>query len=260
MLDNQSFRFFGSAVQENIKKIFDIAFSLQGFHEQGMPFFLRLFRCVLLFPFSEKMEVIGQHLVAMVFFLLILLLRGGFSDLRSDRWLLSAVIADTKIICQFHSGFFARQSEQSGDKINCIAVRLASEAMETLIYFHARISVIVEWADCHAMTVDTDAVHLCRLSCSNGLLNCFKYIHYIFLSGNKKGTRHFQRENSKCLLKFHILFFVLRSFLLLFLFAFCLLILQAFFEGVFRFGLFLNLGLLRCKNFADPVANIFHRL
>ena len=260
MLGNQSFLFFGSAIQENIKQIFDIAFSLQGFHEQRMPFILRLFRCVLLFPFSEKMEVIGQHLVAMVFFLLILLLRGGFSDLRSDRWLLSAVIADTKIICQFHSGFFARQSEQSGDKINCIAVRLASEAMETLIYFHARISVIVEWADCHAMTVDTDAVHLYRLSCSNGLLNYFKYIHCIFLSGNKKGTRHFQRENGKCLLKFHILFFVLRCFLLLCLFAFCLLIQQAFFERMLRFGLFLNLCLFRREDFSDPVANIFHRL
>src|SRR5574344_1615973 len=82
LLGNQSFLFFGSAVQENIKQIFDIAFSLQGFHEQGMPFILRLFRCVLLFPFSEKMEVIGQHLVAMVFFLMIFLLRGGFSDLR----------------------------------------------------------------------------------------------------------------------------------------------------------------------------------
>ena len=196
----------------------------------------------------------------MVFFLLILLLRGGFSDLRSDRWLLSAVIADTKIICQFHSGFFARQSEQSGDKINCIAVRLASEAMETLIYFHARISVIVEWADCHAMTVDTDAVHLCRLSGGNDLFDRFKYIHCIFLSGNKKGTRHFQRENGKCLLKFHILFFLIRSFLLLFLFAFCLRILQAFFEGVFRFGLLLGFSLFRREDFSDPVANIFHRL
>ena len=150
--------------------------------------------CLTVFQNDTKMEVIGQHLVAMVFFLLILLLRGGFSDLRSDRWLLSAVIADTKIICQFHSGFFARQSEQSGNKINCIAVRLASEAMETHIHFHTRISVIVEWADCHAVTVDTDAVHLCRLSGGNGLLNCFKYIHCIFLSGNKKGTRHFHKR------------------------------------------------------------------
>ena len=195
--------------------------------KQRMPFILRLFRCVLLFPFSEKVEVIGQHLVAMVFFLLILLFPCGFSDLGSDRWLLSAVIADTKIICQFHSGFFARQSEQSGDKINCIAVRLASEAMKTLIYFHARISVIVEWADRHAVTVDTDAVHLCRLSCSNGLLNCFKYIHCIILSGNKKGTRHFRKENGKCLLKFHILFFVLRRFLRRLLFLLFLLKLQS---------------------------------
>jgi hypothetical protein len=36
--------------------------------------------------------------------------------------------------------------------------------METLVHFHAGILVIVKWADCHAMTVDLDAVHLCRLS------------------------------------------------------------------------------------------------
>ena len=131
--------------------------------------------------------------------------------------------------------------------------------METLIYFHARISVIVEWADCHAMTVDTDAVHLCRLSCSNGLLNCFKYIHCIFLSGNKKGTRHFQRENGKCLLEFHILFFVLRSFLLRLFLALLLQELHFLRYGVLRFGLLLDC-LFRREDFADPVANIFHRL
>ena len=43
---------------------------------------------------------------------------------------------------------------------------------------------------------------------------CFKYIHCIILSGNKKGTRRFLKENGKCLLEIHILFFVLRRFLL----------------------------------------------
>ena len=227
MLGNQSFLFFGSAVQENIKQIFDIAFSLQGFHEQGMPFILRLFRCVLLFPCSERVEVIGQHLVASVFFLLVSLFWGRFSNLGFDGWFLSAVIADTKIISQFHGGFFARQSEQSGNKVNCISVRLASETMETHIHFHARISVIVKWADCHAVTVDTDAVHLCRLSGGNIAFYCFKYIHCIILSGNKKGTRHFRKENGKCLLEFHILFFVLRRFSLRLLFLLFLLKLQS---------------------------------
>ena len=259
MLGNQSFLFFGSAVQENIKQIFDIAFSLQGFHEQGMPFILRLFRCVLLFPCSERMEVIGQHLVASVFFLLVSLLWGRFSYLGSDGWLLSAVIADTKIICQLHGGFFAWQSEQSGNKINCIPVCLASETMETHIHFHARISVIVKWADCHAVTIDTDAVHLCRLSGGNIVFYCFKYIHCIILSGNKKGTRHFRKENGKCLLEFHILFFVLRSFLLRLFLALLLQELHFLRYGVLRFGLLLDC-LFRREDFADPVANIFHRL
>ena len=73
-------------------------------------------------------------------------------------------------------------------------VRLASETMEMHIHFHAQIFVIVEWADCHAVTVDTDAVHLCRLSGGNITFYCFKYIHFIILSGNKKGTRHFHNR------------------------------------------------------------------
>ena len=77
LLGNQSLLFFGCAVQKNIKQIFDVAFSLQGFHEQRMPFVLRLLRCVLPFPCSQVMEVIGQHLEAPVFFLMVSLLRGG---------------------------------------------------------------------------------------------------------------------------------------------------------------------------------------
>ena len=46
--------------------------------------------------------------------------------------LLPVVVADTKIVSQLHSGGFAGQSEQTGNKINCISVRLASETMETV--------------------------------------------------------------------------------------------------------------------------------
>ena len=37
--------------QKKIRQIFDVAFSLQGFHEQRMPFILRLLGCVLLLPY-----------------------------------------------------------------------------------------------------------------------------------------------------------------------------------------------------------------
>ena len=179
--------------------------------------------------------------------------------MRSDRGLLSAVIRNTKIICQLYGGFSARHSEQAGNKINCIAVRLAGETMETLIDFHAGVAVIVERADRHAVTVDTDAVHLCRLSGGNIAFYCFKYIHCIILSGNKKALDIFVRENGKCLLEFHILFFVLRRFLLRLLFLLFLLELQSLGYGVLRFGLLLNCLFWR-EDFADPVANIFHRL
>lgn len=59
-----------------------------------------------------------------------------------------------------NSGGFAGQSEQTGNKINCISIRLASETMETLVHLHAGILVIVKRADCHAMTVEQNAKHL----------------------------------------------------------------------------------------------------
>lgn len=105
-----------------------------------------------------------------------------------DFGLLSAVIADTKIISQLHGGFLARQSEQFGNKINCISVCLASETMKTLIHFHARISVIVKWADSHAVSVDTDSVHLSRLSGGHVRLDRFKYIHRHNSFPKEKGT------------------------------------------------------------------------
>ena len=85
-------------------------------------------------------------------------------------------------------GGFAGQSEQAGNKINCISVRLTGKAMKTHIQLHARIFVIVKRADCHAMTADRNAVHLCRLSGGDFAFYCFKYIHCFFLSGNKKDT------------------------------------------------------------------------
>ena len=188
MLGNQSLLFIGCAVQKNIQQIFDMAFSLQSFHEQRMPFVLRLLWCILLLPCPEMMEVIRQHLVASAFFLTVSLFRGRLSDMGLDSVLLPVVVTDTEIISQLHSGFPAGQSEQTGNKINCISVRLASETMETLVHLHAGILVIVKWADCHAMTADPDAVHLCRLSGGQVLFDRFKYIHCIFLSGNKKDT------------------------------------------------------------------------
>ena len=135
-----------------------MAFSLQGFHKKRMPFILRLLRCVLLLPCSEMMEVIGQHLVASVFLLLVSLFRGRLSDMGLGSVLLPVVIADTEIISQLHSGFPAWQSEQPGNKINGISVRLASETMETLIHFHTWIFVIVEWADRHSIATHTNTI------------------------------------------------------------------------------------------------------
>ena len=165
-----------------------MAFSLQGFHKKRMPFILRLLGCVLLLPCPEMMKVIRQHLVASVFLLLVSLFRGRLSNMGLDSVLLPVVVANAEIISQLHSGGFAGQSEQPGNKINGISVCLASETMETLVHLHAGILVIVKWADCHAMTADLNAIHLCRLSGGQILFDRFKYIHCIFLSGTKKDT------------------------------------------------------------------------
>ena len=150
----------GNEVRQRASKNLEhVAFSLQSFHEQRMPFVLRLLWCVLLLPCPEMMEVIGQHPVASAFFLAVSLFRGRLSDMGLDSVLLSVVVADTEIVSQLHSGSFAGQSEQTGNKINCISVRLASETMKTLVHLHAGILVIVKRADCHAMTADRNAVH-----------------------------------------------------------------------------------------------------
>ena len=177
----------------------------------------------------------------------------------SDRWLLSAVIGNTKVICQLYGGFSAGQMEQPGNKIDCIAVCLASETMETFVQLHARISVIVEGADRHAVPADPDSVHLCRLPGGNGLLDRFKYIHCILLSGNKKAPDIFAMKTASAL-EFHILFFLLRSFRLWLAVLLFLDITKPLFDGVLRLWFLFDLGLIRREDFANPVANILHRL
>ena len=195
----------------------------------------------------------------MVFFLLIFLFGSRFPDMGSDRGLLPAVIRNTKIICQLYGGFSARQSEQAGNKINCIAVCLAGETMETLIDFHAGVAVIVERADRHAVPADPDSVYLCRLPGGNGLLDRFKYIHCILLSGNKKAPDIFAMKTASAL-EFHILFFLLRSFRLWLAVLLFLDITKPLFDGVLRLWFLFDLGLIRREDFANPVANILHRL
>lgn len=134
--------------------------------------------------------------------------------------------------------------------------------METHIHFHARIFVIVERADCHAVAVDMDAVHLaaCRVvtlpfTASN------TFIASSFRE-TKKALDIFVRENGKCLLEFHILFFlfVLRRFLLRLFLVLLLQELHFLCKRVLRFGLLLDLCLFRREDFTNPITNIFHRL
>ena len=78
---------------------------MQCFCKQGIPFLILLFGSVFLFPFSKKMKIICQHLVAMIFFFLILLFRCRLTNTRANTQLLSAVIVKTKIFSKFDSSF-----------------------------------------------------------------------------------------------------------------------------------------------------------
>ena len=131
--------------------------------------------------------------------------------------------------------------------------------MKTLIDFHAGVSVIVKRADRHAAPADPDAVHFRRLPGGNGLLDHFKYIHCILLSGNKKAPDIFAMKTASAL-EFHILFFLLRSFRLWLAVLLFLDITKPLFDGVLRLWFLFDLGLIRREDFANPVANILHRL
>ena len=61
-------------------------------------------------------------------------------------------------------------------------------------------------------------------------------------------------------LEFHILFFLLRSFRLWLAVLLFLDITKPLFDGVLRLWFLFDLGLIRREDFANPVANILHRL
>ena len=129
-----------------------------------------------------------QHPVTVCFFFLLVLLRGRLTDMGAGTPFPAAVIADPKIICQPDGGFPAWQSKQPGHKINHIAVRPAPETVEAAVYLHAGGSVGMERTADHAVSAYPDSIQLRRLSCGHILLDGFKYIHHIILSGNEKST------------------------------------------------------------------------
>ena len=146
-----------------------------------MPFVLRLLRCVVRFPCSELVEVIGQHTKTPFFFCFKFLLGCGFSCLWQNRRLAVSVISKGKIGSYHLGGFFCTFAEKPCDKVNRISIRTATETMKTLIHFHARCAVIVKRTRYHSGSVHAETIKLCNLSCRNKLLYRFKYIQWAYL-------------------------------------------------------------------------------
>ena len=167
---------------KNIKQIFDIVLLIQCFCKQGIPFLIRLFRSVFLFPFSKKMKIIRQHLVAMIspfwYFC------SGVGSRIRGRTLgfLSAVIVKTKIF----------------SKINSISGHSAAKTV--IAFIQLILGDLSEWNGQHAMPVRPTFKPWASAACRAVTFpfttsNTFMWL----LSRNEKSTCHFQNENSKCL-------------------------------------------------------------
>lgn len=90
---------------------------------------------------------------------------------------------------------------------------------------------------------------------------CTRYkrrVHFSFRRNEKHSLSSKSKTAGALLLP--ILFFLLRVFLLLLIATLLLQKLHLLRDGVLRFGLLQGLGLLRREGFADPIANILHRL
>ena len=156
-----------------------------GFQKKRMPFFLWEFRRIQFPQYDQMVSVIRQLTKAMGQPVIHDLIRTDLMDSsdRTDR--LMPVILNAKIICQLQCCFSGRQTEKAAGEINHITIRLASEAMEAFINFHARIPVIVERTFAHASASHLQVVAFSGLKSGHGVLHSFikRHSHHRSCSG-----------------------------------------------------------------------------
>ncbi len=71
--------------------------------------------------------------------------------------------------------FWGEVKELCG-KVDHIPIFTAAKAVESLVYLHAGVLIIVKGTAGHAISFDLDPIKRCRFSGADRLLDCFKYI------------------------------------------------------------------------------------
>ena len=86
------------------------------------------------------------------------------------------VIDQAKVLCQFLRRFFWGEVKELCGKVDYIPIFTAAKAVESLVYLHAGVLIIVKRTAGHAISPDFYPMKLCRFSGADRLLDRFKYI------------------------------------------------------------------------------------
>ena len=86
------------------------------------------------------------------------------------------VIDQAKVLCQFLRRFFWGEVKELFGKVDHIPIFTAAKAVESQVYLHAGVLIIVKRTAGHAISPDFYPIKLCRFSGADRLLDRFKYI------------------------------------------------------------------------------------
>ena len=126
-------------------------------------------------PIFQQMVIIGQYAVTALSILPKLLCLGFLPDISpAGRGL--TVIDQAKVLCQFLRRFFWGEVKELCGKVDHIPIFTAAKAVESLVYLHAGVLIIVKRTAGHAISPDFYPIKLCRFSGADRLLDRFKYI------------------------------------------------------------------------------------
>ena len=155
--------FFFTFIKKKVQQVLYIGFLLDCFHKAGVRFFLRCPGRMVNPPFFQQMVVIGQYTIAPLPVLPKLLCLGFLPDIPpAGRGL--TVIDQAKVLCQFLRRFFWGEVKELCGKVDHIPIFTAAKAVESLVYLHAGVLIIVKRTAGHAISPDFYPIKLCRFS------------------------------------------------------------------------------------------------
>ena len=95
------------------------------------------------------------------------------------------IMVNTEIVCKFQRSRLWRKIKKTAGEIDHITIRLAAEAVKSLVHFHARILIVMKRALAHAPVTHLQAVALCSLKRGHIGFYCFikRHSHHRSCSG-----------------------------------------------------------------------------